>query len=205
MRLARLAAPAALALTVLAAPLAAEAQPAGKVYRIGVLSGASSPNPADHQPFLKALRELGYVHGQNLTLDERYGAGHERLPALAAELAGLNVDVIVAIGTPAARAAKAGDSDDSHRLHRGRRSRRERARYKLGARPGGNVTGLAGSPRELYEKRWQLLKEAVPRASRGSPTFGMRTTNPLPALDLGRPSSPCPGFGHWGYRFNSWR
>jgi putative tryptophan/tyrosine transport system substrate-binding protein len=92
---------------LLAAPLAVEAQQAGKVYRIGVLSGTSSPDPAHHQPFLKALRELGYVHGQNLILDERYAAGHERLPALAAELAGLNVDVIVTIGTPAARAAKA--------------------------------------------------------------------------------------------------
>ena len=156
---------ATLALALLAAPLAAEAQQAGKVYRIGVLSGASSPNPADHQPFLKALRELGYVHGQNLTLDERYGAGHERLPALAAELAGLNVDVIVTIGTPAARAAKAATATIPivFVVEGDPVARRLVTSW---ARPGGNVTGLAGSPRELYEKRWQLLKDAVPRASR---------------------------------------
>jgi len=108
MRLARLTAPATLALALLAAPLATDAQPpAGKVWRIGVLSGASSPDPVAYPALVKALRELGYVLGQNLIFEERYAGGTERLPALAAELAGLNVDVLVTIGTPAARAAKA--------------------------------------------------------------------------------------------------
>ena len=92
---------------LLASPLTAEAQQGGRVYRIGVLSGASSPLPVDHPAFLKALRERGYVSGQNLLFEERYAGGTDRLPTLAAELAGLNVDVIVTIGTPAARAAKA--------------------------------------------------------------------------------------------------
>src|SRR5262245_19166789 len=94
-------------LGALVAPPAVQAQPAGKVYRIGVLSSALAPLPVDHAAFLKALRELGYTPGQNLIFEERYAGGTERLPALAAELAGLNVDVMVTFGTPAARAAKA--------------------------------------------------------------------------------------------------
>jgi putative tryptophan/tyrosine transport system substrate-binding protein len=115
----------------LAAPLAGEAQQAGRIYRIGVLSGASSPLPVDHPAFLKALRELGYVPGQNLILEERYAGGTDRLPALAAELAGLNVDVMVTIGTPAARAAKAA-TDDPRGLHYPGRSRRSRVGRELG-------------------------------------------------------------------------
>jgi hypothetical protein len=94
-------------LGLLAAPLAVEGQQAGKVYRIGILSGASAPLPVDHPAFLRALRERGYVPGQNLLLEERYAGGTERLPTMAAELAGLDLDIVVTIGTPAARAAKA--------------------------------------------------------------------------------------------------
>jgi hypothetical protein len=93
-----------LVLSLLAAPLVASAQQqAAKVYRIGVLSGASAPIPLDHPAFVKALRGRGYLLGQNLVFEERYADGTQRLPALAAELAGLNVglnvDLIVTIGT----------------------------------------------------------------------------------------------------------
>src|SRR5262245_16049599 len=106
---------AALALALLGAPLAAEAQQAGKLYRIGILSGASpvsemsGPNPTSRSAgaLLQRLRELGYVYGQNLVTEPRSAEGMpDRLPALAAELVQLQVDVIVASGPPAARAAQ---------------------------------------------------------------------------------------------------
>jgi ABC-type uncharacterized transport system substrate-binding protein len=139
------------AVSFLAAPLTA-AQQAGKVYRIGVLSGASSPDPVDHQRFLKALRERGYVTGQNLIFADRYAGGTDRLPALATELAGLNVDIIVTYGTPAAKAAKAATrtipvvfSVIGDPVRRGLVSSL--------AHPGGNLTGLANAPEDIYGKQ----------------------------------------------------
>jgi putative ABC transport system substrate-binding protein len=148
----------------LAAPLGVEAQQRGKIYRIGVLSGASAPDPVGHPAFVKALQELGYVPRQNLIFEERYAGGTERLPALAAELAGLNVDVMVTIGTPAARAAKAATGTipvvftiQADPVGRGL--------VASLAHPGGNLTGLA-APVELDSKELEVLKEAVPGASR---------------------------------------
>src|SRR6266536_4564103 len=88
-----------LGLTLLAAPLATEAQPAAKVFRIGLL-GSSSPTAPEAsriwEGFFQGLRELGYVEGQNVLIEGRfYGERPERLPALAAELVRLNVDLIV--------------------------------------------------------------------------------------------------------------
>src|SRR5947209_3060080 len=89
---------------LLAAPRAAEAQPAGKVPRIGFLS--DSRQPWD-EGFRQGLRELGYVAGHNITIEYRYGEGKfERLPGLAAELVRLNVDLVVAGGTQATSSAK---------------------------------------------------------------------------------------------------
>jgi putative ABC transport system substrate-binding protein len=153
------------AVVVLAAPLAVEAQPAGKVYRIGVLSSASSPDPVEHPAFLKALRELGYVAEQNLMVEGRYAGGTERLPALAAELVGLNVDIIVTMGTPAARAAKAATRTIPV-VFRIQANPVERGLVASLARPGGNLTGLATASEELDSKELQLLKAAVPGASR---------------------------------------
>ena len=87
---------------LLAAPLAAEAQPAGKVYRVGYLS-AGSPSEYLNQ----GLKELGWIDGQNLIVERRWAEGkNERLPALAAELVQRKVDLIVAPTEPAALAAK---------------------------------------------------------------------------------------------------
>jgi ABC-type uncharacterized transport system substrate-binding protein len=97
-----------LALGLLVASLLAEAQPAGKVPRIGVLSTGSPPATLPRfEPFIQRLRELGYVEGQTIALEYRFADGkNERLPALAAELIDLTVEVIVTSGTPAAVAAK---------------------------------------------------------------------------------------------------
>jgi putative tryptophan/tyrosine transport system substrate-binding protein len=164
MRLARLTALAALVLTLLGAPLTTEGQQSARAYGIGVLSGASAPRPVDHPAFVKALRERGYVLGQNLLFEERYAGGTERLPALVAELAGLNVDIIVTVGTPAARAAKAATTTvpvvftiQADPVGRGL--------VASLAHPGGNLTGLA-APAELDSKELEVLKEAVPGASR---------------------------------------
>ena len=92
-------------LALFAAPLAAKAQPAEKVYRIGVLAGV--PTPPVQDAFLQGLRERGYVEGKNLALDWRWSMGQPgRFPELAAELVGLKVDLIVVVTNESARAAK---------------------------------------------------------------------------------------------------
>jgi putative ABC transport system substrate-binding protein len=93
---------------LLAAPLAAKAQPAGKVYRIGMLERTSpGTNAANLEAFRRGLRELGYVEGKNLVIEYRSADGRdERYAALATELIRLNVDLILTRGTPAALAAK---------------------------------------------------------------------------------------------------
>ena len=95
---------------LLAAPLAAEAQPAEKTWRVGFLTPGFKELPGSNPglaPLSQGLRELGYVEGRNLTLEVRYAEGRtERFPALAAELVNLKVDVLVAATTPGALAAK---------------------------------------------------------------------------------------------------
>src|SRR5262250_2625020 len=98
---------AAIAGGLLAAPLAAEAQQAGKVYRIGYLSTRSSTTGMPPEVFRQGLRELGWIEGRNIVFDYGFAEGRfERLPELAAELVRLKVDMIVAVQTPAAAAAK---------------------------------------------------------------------------------------------------
>src|SRR5438067_1249662 len=97
-----------LTLSLLVVPLVAEAQSPTKVYRIGNLNpGSPLLTPHLWEVFRQGLRELGYVEGQNLVIEWRYAEGHdERLPALAAELVQLPVDVMVAVGAAAIRAAQ---------------------------------------------------------------------------------------------------
>ena len=108
MTIPRIALAVGLALNVLAAPFAAEAQEAGRVYKIGVLPpGPISPRVHLWNAFRQGLRELGYVEGHNIALVIRSPEqGPEQLPALAADLVRLKVDVIVATGTPGIGAAQ---------------------------------------------------------------------------------------------------
>jgi len=153
-------------LGLLATPLAAQAQPAAKIARIGWLGVSPATNPHLIEAFRQGLRDLGYVEGRNLVIEIRSAEGKfERLPALAAELVALKVDVIVVGGTPAALAAKqattilpivvsaVGDPVGSGLV------------TSL-ARPGGNVTGVSNLSLELVAKRLELLKQAVPGVSR---------------------------------------
>jgi putative ABC transport system substrate-binding protein len=149
----------------LAAPVAAEAQQAAKVPRIGVLWGTLTASPHLREAFRQELRARGYVEGRNVVIEYRDAEGQiERLPALAAELTALKVDVIVAASTPQALAVKhatrtipivfvAGDPGASGLV------------TSL-ARPSGNLTGVSTLAPELVSKSLELLTQAVPGVSR---------------------------------------
>src|SRR5262249_24580853 len=154
---------------MLAAPVAAEAQRAGRVYRIGYL-GNAPPNMPESSRFLEAFRqglsERGWIEERNAVIEWRFSEGRmERLPDLAAELVRLKVDVIVTSAAPAALAAKRATTTIpivavaiSDPVGQGL--------VASLARPGGNVTGLATLFPELAVKRLGLLKEALPRVAR---------------------------------------
>jgi putative ABC transport system substrate-binding protein len=152
---------------LVAAPLAAGAQQAAKVARIGLLSLNASTFPQFFEPFLQGLRDLGYVEGRNVVIEYRDGEGKpERLPALAAELVALNVDVIFAPGTPHALAAKQATRTVPI-VFLGVSNPVTDGLVTSLARPGGNVTGLSFSPApELVGKRLELLTQAVPGVTR---------------------------------------
>jgi putative tryptophan/tyrosine transport system substrate-binding protein len=168
----------ALALSLLAAPFPSDAQQPGKVYRIGYLSSSAlghETNPQqcpikgtpNWQALVGGLRERGYVQGQNLVIECRWTEGQEeRAPALAAELVSLKPDLMVVAFTANVRAAKQATgtipivmTNVIDPVGRGL--------VPSLARPGGNVTGLAlTAGMEMMGKYLQLLKEALPMASR---------------------------------------
>ena len=157
----------ALSGSLLAAPLAAEAQQTGKVYRVAFL-GSTSPSgyASQMEAFRRGLRDLGYVEGQNLVIEFRWAQGkNERLPELAAELVRLKPDVLVTHGPPGALVAKR--ATDTIPIVLGAIGAAVETGAVEGlARPGGNVTGLSFFVLELNAKRLEVLKEAVPRVGR---------------------------------------
>lgn len=154
-----------LLLSLLAVPLAAEAQPAGKVWRIGVLLGAPRETPR-YAPFHQGLREFGYVEGQNIAIEWRSSDGNaERFPDLAAELVRLKVDVIVVGDNPAIAAAQRATSTIPIVMVLAMDPVRTGFVGSLG-RPGGNITGLTAQATDIQGKALQLLKDAVPTISR---------------------------------------
>jgi putative ABC transport system substrate-binding protein len=149
---------------LLAAPLAAEAQQPGRMYRIGWLTPAKVDRPP--AAFLEALRALGYVEGQAIAFEVRSAEDDlGRLPRLAAELVHSKVDVIVAVSPPAIRAARqATDTIPIVMAYWGQRGLIESRIVASFARPGGNVTGIYMLAAELEAKRLELLLQAVPKA-----------------------------------------
>jgi putative ABC transport system substrate-binding protein len=159
----------AMASTLLTVLLAAHAQQQGKVWRVGFLSAASRQFLADtggYDAFLQGMRELGYVEGKNLAIEARFADGnYERLPGFATELVRLNVDVIVAVPSPAIRAAQhatttipivfptTGDPVGS-------------GFAASLAHPGGNLTGLSNLNLDISAKTLELLLAMVPTISR---------------------------------------
>ena len=151
------------------APFASFAQPQGKVWRIGILSPGLQPTGADrgiHSHFVNGLRDLGYVEGKNIAIEWRYAdEKFERLPALAAELVQLKVDIIATAPSSCVRAAQQATTVIPIVM------------FPLGnpvangfaaslAHPGGNITGVSNQSEELDAKRLELLMSAAPKAMR---------------------------------------
>jgi len=143
----------------------AEAQQPKKVSRIGYLSSADPASESVRsEPLRLALRELGYIDGQNLSTEYRYSEGkNDRLPELAAELVRLKVDIIVTGGVPLIRAAKSATKTIPIVMLGQGSDPVEAGLVDSLAHPGGNITGLTNLGRELGGKRLELLKEAVPK------------------------------------------
>ncbi len=155
----------ACALSVVDAQVAAAAQQAGKVYRIGILEAIpAAQNATNLDALRRGLRDRGYVEGRNLVLEYRSADGRaERFAELATEMVRLQVDLILTRGTPATQAAKSATGTipvvmatmgDPHPI------------VASFARPGGNITGMTTFSTELTEKRLELLKELVPSLGR---------------------------------------
>ena len=152
---------------VLLATSATSAQDAGKVYRVGYLGYTGTNTPADDRiwgAFVRRLRELGFVEGRNLVIEQRFAEGrNERYADFAAEMVSLQVDVVVASNGAAARATMAA----SKTLPIVTTAIPDPVRSGLVAslaRPGGQLTGISNLADELVPKRVQLLKEALPAA-----------------------------------------
>ena len=167
--------------SLLAAPLVAEAQPAGKVYRIGLIGVDTAEGPG-HTAFRQGLQALGYEEGKNLVIEYRAAEGqYDRLPALTAELVRLKVDLLVTSSTPGARAAKQatttipvvvaiiGDAVAAGIV-------------PSLARTGGNITGSQFHYPDIMAKRLELLREAVPRLARIAVMFNPANQSIDPAL-----------------------
>jgi ABC-type uncharacterized transport system substrate-binding protein len=152
-----------LALALLAAPLATQAQQAGKVWRIGFISVTHRKGP--EEAFFQGLRELGYAEGQNLVVERRYSEGRaERFAEFAAELVRLHLDIIIVTTTPAALAVK----NATKTIPIVQPNSIDPVGAGLGAslaRPGGNFTGTTQQAPDIAAKRLQLLVDALPHVS----------------------------------------
>ncbi len=180
MRLATIAA----ACVLFSAPLAAEAQQPGKVYRVGILTNKAS-DPAEArlwQAFRSSLRERGWIEGQNILIEFRAAEGNTaRLPELAADLVRLKVDVIVARSSIWVQAAKEATSSIPIVFLSHADPVRTGHVASL-ARPGGNITGLAVLMTDLAPKMLELLISAVPVAKRIAVLWNPDTPSHTPAL-----------------------
>jgi putative ABC transport system substrate-binding protein len=158
-----------IAVTLLALGVIAEAQQPKKVPRIGYLTSSDPATESTRfEGIRQALRDLGYVEGQNIALEYRYAEGKlDRFPELAAELVHLKVDIIVvAGGNTLIQAAKNATKTISIVMSGAAPDPVEAGFVDSLARPGGNVTGLALLVSELAGKRLELIKEAVPKLAR---------------------------------------
>ena len=169
---------------LLAAPLATEAQPAGRVYRIGILTNNAS-DPAESrqwQAFRLGLQERGWIEGENILIEFRGAAGNSaRAPELAADLVRRKVDLIVTRGSLFTGAAKAATSSipivfAAHADPVGS------GHVASLARPGGNITGLAILQTEVGSKGLELLRSVVPAVTRIAVLWHPGTPSAVPGL-----------------------
>jgi len=163
---------------ILAATPGAEAQQTGKIPRIGFLGQGSGPAI----PFLTGLRDFGYEEGKNIVIEYRWAEGkYERLADLATELVQLRIDVLVTYGTPGVRAAKRATTTIPIVMLASGDAVASGLVASL-ARPGGNVTGSTFFVPELMAKRLELLKEAIPRATRVAVLVNADDPSQVPVL-----------------------
>jgi putative ABC transport system substrate-binding protein len=153
---------------VLAVPVVAEAQPGGRLHRIGLLGNSSSS--ATLEPiaaFRQGLRDLGWVEGQTIAIDYRWAEGQaDRIPALMSELVRLKSDVIVVSGSAAVRAAQQVTSTVPIVIAAILVDPVSAGFVASLSHPGGNITGLASQYQEVVTKQLQLLTEAIPGVAR---------------------------------------
>ena len=171
---------------LLAKAFPANAQPA-TVHRIGFLGSESASNQAKRLEALRAgLRDYGYVEGKNIVIEVRWAEGnYDRLPALAAELVGLKVAVVVTSGAKANIAMARATTTIPIVVVRASLPIGQQGVITNLARPGGNITGWTGFGSELTAKRLELLREAVPRITRVA--FLVNPADPASALEAMEP------------------
>jgi putative ABC transport system substrate-binding protein len=174
-----------IAVTLLAVAVTIEAQQPKKVPRIGYLSALDPAGESTRSEAIRtALRERGYIEGQNIAIEYRYGEGkQERYPELAAELVRLKVDIIVVSGG-VVRAAKNATKTIPIVMRGGGSDPVEAGVVESLARPGGNVTGITNLSTELGGKRLELLKEAVPKINRVAVLYQSGIVGSLRELDV---------------------
>jgi putative ABC transport system substrate-binding protein len=171
-----------LVLVVLGGAALTEAQQPKKVFRIGYLSNTDAATDSSRAERIRlALRELGYIEGQNIAIEYRYAEGkRDRAPELAAELVRLKVDIIVVAGGETwIRAAKNATKTIPLVMVAIGTDPVKTGLVKSLARPGGNVTGITALSRELGGKRLELLKEAVPKISRVAVLYDPTAPGPV--------------------------
>ena len=172
------------AVVLLAVGVIAEAQQAKKVPRIGYLSSFDAARDSARAEAIRlALREFGYIEGQNIAIEYRYGEGNrDRYPELAAELVRLKVDIIVAAGGTVQAAKNATKTIPIVMTGAGLLDPVAAGLVESLARPGGNVTGITNLARELGGKRLELFKEAVPKVARVAVLY--ETASPSSVLEV---------------------
>jgi putative ABC transport system substrate-binding protein len=169
-----------IAVILLAVAVIVEAQQPKKIPRIGFLSPVDAASESTRfEAIRQALRELGYIEGQNIAIEYRYSEGKsDRYPELAAELVRLKVDIIVAAGGAGpVRAAKNATKTIPIVMVGGGADPVEAGLIESLARPGGNVTGITLLSVELSGKRLELLKEAVPKLARVAVLYNPTTSS----------------------------
>jgi len=170
--------------SILAAPLAVEAQPAGKMYRIGILGEqASDPSEARMwQTFQLGLREFGWIEGRNIWIESRWAEDNSaRLPELAADLVRLKVDLIATRGSTYVQGARKATSAIPivFLVHADPLATGHVASL---ARPGGNITGLSLQLTDIYRKGFEILISTVPAAKRIAVLYNPDTPSHIPGL-----------------------
>jgi len=160
----------------------AQAQQPKKLFRLGYLSAFDAARESSRAGVIRsALRDIGYIEGQNIAIEYRYAEGRQdRFPKLVAELVRSDVDVILVLGGDIlVRAAKSGTKSIPIVMTGGGLDPVEAGLIESLARPGGNVTGVTNVSRTLGGKRLELLKEAIPKVSRVAVLYDPRSSSEL--------------------------